>query len=153
MSFDTSNNKDETCLVDSATTHTILNDRKHFSSLVKRETTISTISGTSKIIEGSGRANILLYGGTKLHIENALHSSKSYRNLLSFKDIRLNGYHIETRNKGGNEYLCITKRNLNKTCVLEKLPAFSSGLYYTYISTIETHVICKPEVYKPCDVN
>jgi hypothetical protein len=138
MSLDT---KDDTCLVDSATTHTIFKDRKYFSSLVKRETNVSTISGTSKIIEGSGRADILLYGGTKLHIENALYSSKSYRNLLSFKDIRLNGYHIETRNEGGNEYLCITKRNLNKTCVLEKLPAFSSGLYYTYISTIETHVI------------
>ncbi|KAK2376223.1 putative mitochondrial protein [Trifolium repens] len=112
---------------------------------MKRETNVSTISGTSKIIEGSGRANILLYGGTKLHIENALYSSKSQRNLLSFKDIRLNGYHIETRNESDKEYLCITKRNLDQTCVLEKLPALSSGLYYTYISTIEAHVIVNPK--------
>jgi hypothetical protein len=102
MSLNTSNNKDGTSLVDSATTHTIFKDKKYFSSLVKRETNVSIISGTSKIIEGSGRADILLYGGTKLHIKNALYSSKSYRNLLSFKNIRLNGYHIETRNEGGN---------------------------------------------------
>jgi len=36
---------------------------------------------------------------------------------------------------------CITKHDLDKTCVLKKLPAFSSGLYYTYIGTIEKHVI------------
>jgi hypothetical protein len=129
------------CLADSATTHTILKDRKYFSYLVSREASVHTISGTTKIIEGSGRANISLYEGTQLHIENALYSSKSNRNLLSFKDIRLNGYHLETRNEGGNEYLCIIKHDLNQTCVLEKLPSFSLGLYYTYISTIETHVI------------
>ena len=37
--------------------------------------------------------------------------------------------------------ICITKHDLDKTCVLEKLPVFSSGLYYTYISTIEANVI------------
>ena len=107
---------------------------------MKRETNVNTISGTTKIIEGSRRANILLYGGTNLHIENALYSSNSQRNLLSFKDIRLNGYHLETSNEEGIEYLCITKRDMNKTSILEKLPAFSSGLYYTYISTIETNL-------------
>jgi hypothetical protein len=59
------------CLADSATTHTIFKDKKYFSYLVKRETDVSTISGTSKIIEGSGRANVILCGGTNLHIENA----------------------------------------------------------------------------------
>jgi hypothetical protein len=47
---------------------------------------------------------------------------------------------LEAINKKDIEYLCITKHDLNKTYVLEKLPAFSFGLYYTYISTIETHV-------------
>jgi hypothetical protein len=108
---------------------------------VKREIDVSTISGTSKIIEGSGRANVILCGGTNLHIENALYSPKSQRNLLSFKDIRLNGYHIETRNEGDAEYLYITRHDLNNRSVVEKLPAFSSGLYYTYISAIEAHVI------------
>ncbi|RDX63571.1 hypothetical protein CR513_57989, partial [Mucuna pruriens] len=52
---------------------------------------VSTISSTTNIIKGLKRANILLLGGTKLHIDNALYSSKSDRNLLSFKDICLNG--------------------------------------------------------------
>jgi len=129
------------CLADSATTHTIFKDKKYFSSLVKQETGVSTISGSSKIIEGSGRANVILCGGTNLNIENALYSPKSHRNLLSFKDIRLNGYHIETRNERNVEYLYITRHNLDKISVVEKLPAFSSGLYYTYISAIEAHVI------------
>ena len=115
--------------------------KKYFSYLVKRNTDVSTISDTSKIIEGSERASVLLSGGIILHIENALYSSKSNRNLLSFKDIRLNGYHIETKDDGGIEYLYITQQNLDKKCVMDKLPAFSSGLYYTYISTIEAHAI------------
>nr|KYP61209.1 hypothetical protein KK1_023635 [Cajanus cajan] len=94
---------------------------------------------TTNIIEGSRRANILLPGGTKLHIKNALYFSKSYKNLLSFKDIRLNGFHIETNNEGNVKYLYITKIHLNKKEVLEKLPALSYGLYCTYVNTIETH--------------
>jgi Pol polyprotein len=81
-------NGEDLCLVDSATTHTILKDKKYFSQLVMKEISVSTISGSTRIIEGSGRANVLLPGGTKLEIIDALYSPKSQRNLLSFKDIR-----------------------------------------------------------------
>ena len=54
----------EMCLADSATTHTILKNKKYFSFLLKRESNVNTIFGTTKIIEGSGRANISLCGGT-----------------------------------------------------------------------------------------
>ena len=74
-------------------------------------------------------------------IEEALYSEKSQRNLLSFKDIRKNGYHIETTNEGNVEYLCITTIVSGKKSVLERLPAFCSGLYYTNISSIEAHAI------------
>ena len=141
MSINTNFNNGDMCLADSTTTHTILKDKKYFSSLIKRETDVSTISGSSKIIEGSGRANVILCGGTNLKIENALYSPKSHRNLLSFKDIRLNGYHIETRNERDVKYLYITRHNLDKISVVETLHVFSSGLYYTYISAIEAHVI------------
>ena len=77
----------------------------------------------------------------KIHIDDALYSTKSQRNLLSFKDIRRNGYHIETTNEGNTEYLYITNVVSGKKNILEKLPAFSSGLYYTNISTIEAHAI------------
>ena len=93
------------------------------------------------MIEGFGRANILLPGGTQLYIDSAFYSSKSNRNLLSFKDIRRNGYHIETTNRENQEYLVITDMISGKKCTLKKFPALSSGMYYTFISTIETHAI------------
>ncbi|KAB2062525.1 hypothetical protein ES319_A10G158400v1, partial [Gossypium barbadense] len=101
---------------------------------------VNTISGSSKLIEGSGRAIILLPKYTKFIIDNALYSTKSQRNLMSFKDIRLNGYHIETMNKKNIEYLYITNVEHGKKYVLERQLVFSSCLYYTHISAIESHV-------------
>lgn len=83
-------------LVDSAATHTILKNVKYFSHLIMSEDNVNTISGSTKLIEGSGRANIQLSRGTKIIINNALFSTKSRKNLLTFKDIRNNGFHIET---------------------------------------------------------
>ncbi|KAB2090041.1 hypothetical protein ES319_A03G100200v1, partial [Gossypium barbadense] len=101
---------------------------------------VNTISNGSKLIEGLGRAIILLPKGTKFVIDDALYSTKSQKKLLSFKDIRFNGYHIETLNKKNIEYLYITNVECGKKYVLEMLPAFSLGLYYTHISAIEAHV-------------
>lgn len=108
---------EDMCLVDSATTHTILKKKKYFSHLINQEANISTISGSAKLIEGSGRASILLPRGTQFKIDNALFSPKSQRNLIAFKDIRRNGYHIETTSEGNVEYLHITNMILGKkTC-------------------------------------
>ena len=52
-----------------------------------------------------------------------------------------NGYHIEITNDEKNKYLYITTIVSGKKCILEKLPALSSGLYYTNISMIETHAL------------
>ena len=129
------------CLIDSATTHTILKNLTYFSYLKRQTTSVGTICGNAKLIEGSGRAHIILPKGTKLVIEEALYFEKSQRNLLSFKYIVKNGYHIETTNEGNVEYLCITTIVSGKKSVLERLPAFCSGLYYTNISSIEAHAI------------
>ena len=102
---------------------------------------MSTISGTSNLIEGSGRANIMLPKGTRFHINDALYSSKSTRNLLSFKDIRINGYHIETMNDGNKEYLYITSIVSGKKLVVETVLAFSTGLHHTTIKLIESYVV------------
>ncbi|KAG6660347.1 hypothetical protein CIPAW_03G099500 [Carya illinoinensis] len=104
-------------------------------------TYVHTISGSSNLIEGSGRAYIVLPNGTKFCIDNALFSSQSRRNLLSFKDIRRNGCHIETINEGKKEHLPITKIISMQKLVLEKLYALSFGLYYTEMRTIESHVV------------
>ena len=51
--------KDEdTCLIDSATTHTILKDRKYFSHIRNGRASVNTLAGNTRIIEGSGRAII-----------------------------------------------------------------------------------------------
>ena len=47
----------------------------------------------------------MLPNGTILSIHNALYTTRSTRNLLSFKDIRLNGYHIEMKSAENVEYL------------------------------------------------
>ena len=62
-----------------------------------REANVNTIYGNTKLIESFRRTNILLHIGTKFIIEDTLFFTKSQRNLLSFKDIRLNGYHIESQ--------------------------------------------------------
>jgi len=51
-------------------------------------------------------------------------------------DICLNGYHIKTNNEGDMKCLYITRIELKKNSVLEKLSTFSYGLYYTYINVI-----------------
>ena len=102
---------------------------------------VNTTSGSTKIIEGFGREVLLLHGGTILRIYNALYCSKSHRNLLGLKVIRQNSYHVETDNEGKVEFFYITTTNVEKKIVHEKLSALSSGLYYTNISTVESHVV------------
>ena len=131
----------DVCLADYATTYTILWDKRYFLSLTLTSGNVSTISGTSNLIEGSGRSNIMLPKGTRFHINDALYSSKSTRNLLSFKDICINGYHIETMNDGNKECLYITSIVSGKKLVIETLLAFSTGLYHTTIKPIESYVV------------
>lgn len=59
------------------------------------------------LIEDSGRVTIFLPKGTKLVIKDALFSSKSPSNLLSFKDTHRNVYHVKI-NEMNVEYLGIT---------------------------------------------
>jgi hypothetical protein len=76
--------------------------------LILTKANVNTISGSSNLLEGFGRANIILPKGTKFCIDDVLYSFKSRRNLISFKDIHLNGYHVKTTNESSDEYLYIT---------------------------------------------
>ncbi|GAV63098.1 hypothetical protein CFOL_v3_06619, partial [Cephalotus follicularis] len=100
---------------------------------------VRTISGISDLIEGSGMTSFVLSNGTQMRITDVLYSTKSRRNLLSFKDIRRNGYHIETTNKNDKEYLYITDNASGQKQILEKLPGLSSGLHFMKIRAIESH--------------
>ena len=139
--FGLKKNEDDVCLVDCATTHTILWDKGYFLELRLIKVNVSTISGTTNLVEGFGRANIMLQNGTRFHINDALYSSKSRRNLLSFKGIRRNRYHIETTNKDNVEYIYSTSIISGQKLIMEKLPTFSSDLYHTTIKSIESYVV------------
>ena len=102
---------------------------------------VTTISGTTTLIEGYGKAQIILPNGTKLVINDALYSSKSRRNLISFKDVRQNGYHLETMTENHTEYLCITSEKCGKKSIHEKLLAYSSGLYRINIKPVERNMV------------
>ena len=76
-----------------------------------------------------------------MQIDDALYSNKSSRNLLSFKDICRNRYHIETMNHDVKEYLLITSIIYGQKCILEQLSYLSCGLYQTTIRSIESYVV------------
>ena len=130
-----------TCLVDCATTHTILRDKKYFSNLTLVQSNVNTISGHVDLIKSSGRATIILPSSTPFQITDALCSYASNRNLLSFKDIRRNGYHVETMNHEGLEYLLITNIISGKKQILEQLTSLSCGFYQTIIRLIKSYAI------------
>ncbi|GAV73655.1 hypothetical protein CFOL_v3_17138, partial [Cephalotus follicularis] len=118
---------------------------KYFSYLTIAKANVGTISGTSDLMEGSGMASFVLSNGTQMRLIDALYSTKSRRNLLSFKDIHLNGYHIETTNENGKEYLYITGNSSGRKQILEKLPGLSYGLYIMkirVITAISINVYC-----------
>ena len=137
----------DACLVDCATTHTILRDKKYFLNLILVPFNVQTISGLVDIIKGFRRATIVLSIGTKFQIDDALYCNKSNRNLLSFKDIRRNGYHIETMNHNGNEYLLIIGQKKKK--ILKQLIYSSYGLYQTTIRTLESHAVMNQKFNDP----
>ena len=110
---------------------------------------VSTISGITNLVEGSRRTNIMLPNGTRFHINDALYFKKSRRNLLSFKDIYINGYLIETMNGDNVKYLYITLIISGQKLIMEKLLAFSFGLYHTIIMPIESYVVINQKFNDP----
>ena len=123
----------------------ILRDKKYFSNLTLVPFNVQTISGPVDLIKGFGKATIVLPNGTKFQIDDALYSNKSNRNLLGFKDIRRNGYHIETMSHNGNKYLLITR----KKQILEQLISSSYGLCQTTIRSLESHSIMNQKFNDP----
>ena len=53
--------------------YTILQYKRYFQELTLTNVNVSTISGTTNLIEGSRRASIILSNGTTFHINNALY--------------------------------------------------------------------------------
>ena len=69
---------------------TILSGKYYFSSLTLSKTNVHTISSPVKMIDGYENVVIMLPNGITLHFENALLSTKTKRNLPSFKNVHRN---------------------------------------------------------------
>ena len=69
--------------------------------------------------------------------------------LLIFKDIRINGYRIENMNEDNTKCLYIIFIVYGKKLIMEKLSAFSFGLYHTNIRPIESYVIVNQKFNDP----
>ena len=107
---------EELCLVDSGTTNSILRETKYFQTLTKKQGNVLIIAGRDATIVGTGRATIVLPMGTHITIEDALLYPDSKRTLLSYRDIRQNGFHIETGDYNNEEFLLITTHTLANKC-------------------------------------
>ena len=121
---------EEVCIVNSGTINTILRENMYFQSIRNSSGKVMTVTGSDKCIVGSGRTTFILPMRTTLHIKEALLYPESTRNLLNFKDIRANGFRVETGEEDGREYLLITKCD-SEVRILENLSSMSRGLYYT----------------------
>ena len=68
---------------------------------------------------------------------------------MSFVDIYRNGCDIQSVTINGNKYLNIVSCESEKIQVLERLPKLTTGLHYTYIHVIESHMAVKEKSYDP----
>ena len=99
-----------------------------FSSFILCKTNVHTISNLVEIIEGFRNGIIMLPNDTNLHISNALLSSRSKINLLSFKGVHYKVYHFKTLKAYDDEYLCITSYKMGNKTILKKLKAYASNI-------------------------
>ena len=65
--------------------HIILQDKKYFLELTLTKVNVSTILGTTNLVESLRKVNLMLPNGTRFHINDVIYSRKFRRNLLSFK--------------------------------------------------------------------
>jgi hypothetical protein len=145
--------EEESCLVDSAATNSILRETKYFQTLRKRTENLLTIAGSNGRVIGSGRAVVVLPNNTRIFIDEAFLYPGAERNLLTFKDICRSGYHVTTATESGAKYLYITMSKEDKIKVIEKTPGTSSGLYYTKIKPPHEYIAMQtifknPESFK-----
>ena len=129
------------CLADNETTHTILRNRQLFIDFMPYKSSVTTMIGSSPVIQGRGIAKFLLPNGTKIHVTDALYAPKANQTLLSFNDIRANGFYLETHRENDKEFLCITSNECGRKHILEKLLSQSSSLYLTTVWIIESYAV------------
>ena len=115
------------CLADSGTTHTILRNRQLFTELVPYKSSMTTLIGTSQVVKGRETAELMLPNDIVINVIDALYSPRTNRTLLSFKDTHANGYHFDTFEENGEEFLCITSQENDRRRIVEKMPCIEDN--------------------------
>lgn len=121
------------CIVDSGASHLILQDKAYFEEVTPHKGKVTTIMGQHQLEEGYGPAILILPRGTTIQLSSAIYAPNATQNLLSFKDIRENGFHIQTSSKDLEEHLHIISKTPHGTQIRETLKALLLGLYITRI--------------------
>ena len=110
---------------------TLYLERLNISKLLrKKEGNIMTIAGCDALIVGSGQATITRPIGTQITIEDALLYHDLTRTFLSYRDIRKNGFHVETHEDNKEEFLLFTKLMRFGKQICEKISSLPTGLYF-----------------------
>ena len=125
---DTSTGESCDALLDSATTHTILRDKKffdvnHLSNWQTRN--LITMAGSNVFRFQEGSAKVILPEGNTITCMRAMFSPSAPRSLISYRDIRTNGFHLSTKILDRREALVFVQNNK----VVETAFAAASGLY------------------------
>src|ERR1017187_7122354 len=107
---------------------------------------VTTMARSSNLVQGRGHAQFLLPNGTTIDVTNALYAPRGNKTLLSFKDIRANGFHAETHDENGKEFICITSNDCGRKRILEKIMCLSIGLYATIIRAIESNNVIQDDL-------
>ena len=92
---------------------------------------------------------LFLPNGTILHINDALLSTRQKKNLLNFRDVRQNEYHLETINVNNKACHYITYYKMRIRIIHEKLEASNLGLYCVLIRVIESYAIMSWRLVNP----
>ena len=101
--------KAKVALIDSASTHTILQDQAFFEFKTRNEPwqicDLVTIAGKRNFKFREGRANLVLPGGAPLTCERAMYAPDAPRSLISYRDLRANHIHVSTAMENDEEVL------------------------------------------------
>lgn len=129
----------ESCdaLLDSATTHTILKDKNFFdaNNLSNWQTrNLMTMAGSNVFRFQEGPAKVQLPEGTTITCMRAMYSPSAPRSLISYRDVRTNGFHLSTKILDSREALVFIQHNK----IVETAFAAVSGLYRI---AIRPHVV------------
>lgn len=124
----------DVALLDSASTHTILRDSKYFDFLGCAATWQScdlvTIAGSRNFKFREGQATIVLPAGFPLRCRKAMFAPNAPRSLISYRDMRANGFHVSTALENDEEVLEL-RQGLR---ILATAKAGANSLYEVAIS-------------------